>query len=673
MQFVYPEFLYALFLLALPIIIHLFNFKRFKTLYFPDVSFLKEIKQKSQSTSRIKHLLVLLSRMLMITAMVFAFAQPFWKESGDIKQQGKRGVQIYLDNSFSMESQAEQGRLFDEARQRAYTIINSYSLSDRFQIISNSFETEANLWLNADAAIERIQNIDIDNRNRSLSEIIMRFNEADLDDIDQVDMYMISDFQRNNFDLNEVDSLKVDLNLVLLGANENDNISLQELQFEKPFHLPGQIEKLQAKLIRHGESDKLKIPIKLFLSGSLKVPLSMDFDREDTLTAELSFQSGSGEIQRGILAIKDYPITFDDSIYFNYSLERKINILHIFEKASNRYLSALFSEDSLYDYDQVDLNQINYTELQNSSLIILDELTSISSGTNAALSEYVRKGGDILFIPPSKAIEPSINTFLANLNTTQLLDLQEGEMKLGEINKDAFIFSGVFESIPKNIDLPQIDKYWLINESSNRIRQDLLSLKNGSSFLRNYKVDKGRLYLFSSPLSSEANNFCRHALFVPTLFNIALYSQEKKELYHYLESPLIRIENIDAIESPVHIVGNGLDLIPQQEYKNGGLNIRLNNSIKKAGHYDLVREENIIGSLSLNFGREESDYSLMNEEEIVAYSEEFGLKFNTYDQEAESLNQSIKNSKQGRPLWKYFIILALLFMAIEIALLRLFK
>ena len=59
MQFVHPSFLWALGLLAIPIIIHLFKFRRFKTVYFSNVAFLKQIQQESTNRNKLKHLLVL--------------------------------------------------------------------------------------------------------------------------------------------------------------------------------------------------------------------------------------------------------------------------------------------------------------------------------------------------------------------------------------------------------------------------------------------------------------------------------------------------------------------------------------------------------------------------------------------------------------------------------------
>lgn len=674
MQFIYPEFLYALSLLVIPIIIHLFNFKRFKTIYFPDVSFLSEIKQKTQSSSKLKHILVLLSRMALIASMVLAFAQPYWKESGEINKQGKVGVQIYVDNSFSMQSQAKEGSLLDDAKRRALSIINSYQISDRFQLLSNKFTNDPSRWLNKEQAVKKIQSIEIDHQNRQLTEVVDRLLEAELDQINEREIYLISDFQKSNFNLEKTDSLVLNINLVLLEVAENENVSLQDLQFEKPFHLAEQTENLEALVVRHGESEKDKIPVKLFLDNQLKAPLSLNFERDDSVMATLSFQSGSGDIQKGSLVIKDYPITFDDSIYFNYELKRKIRIIHIYDKSINRNIRSLFQGDSLFDYTPTEQNDINYSDLKQASLVIIDELNNISSGNSAALIAFIQNGGNILLIPSgnSKMIS-STNQLLMSLNAGQLLDLQQKEQKLGSLNRLATLYKGVFESYPEKLDLPNVNKYWLLSQNNNRISEDLISLKDQSPFLRRYELNKGNLYLFASPLNDSSSSFTRHAIFVPTLYNIALYSQEQKQLYYLLNESRIVLKNIIADESPIHIIGNGIDLIPQQEYRAGNLIINLDNQISKAGHYTIQRSDEYLSTISLNYSREESDFSLMDPMEIEDYAIEQELNIKTYQQENESLNSAIQNSRQGIALWKYFIILALIFMGVEILLLRIFK
>ncbi|MBL4710371.1 MAG: BatA domain-containing protein, partial [Flavobacteriales bacterium] len=119
MKFIAPEFLYALGFLAIPILIHLFNFRRYKTVKFSQVRFLKSVKKQTQSTSKLKHIIVLLCRCFALAALVLAFAQPILEKDNQPIAVGKKGVVIYLDNSFSMQANAEVGSLLDLAKSKA--------------------------------------------------------------------------------------------------------------------------------------------------------------------------------------------------------------------------------------------------------------------------------------------------------------------------------------------------------------------------------------------------------------------------------------------------------------------------------------------------------------------------------------------------------------------------
>ena len=95
-----PHLLYALFAIAIPIIIHLFNFRKHKTIYFSSVRFLKKIKEENKKTSELKNILVLLSRILAISFLVIAFAKPYIPTDST---QNPNDILLYLDNSQSMD------------------------------------------------------------------------------------------------------------------------------------------------------------------------------------------------------------------------------------------------------------------------------------------------------------------------------------------------------------------------------------------------------------------------------------------------------------------------------------------------------------------------------------------------------------------------------------------
>ena len=101
MQFKYPEILFFLFLLLIPLLIHLFQLQKFKKEAFTNVKFLKKIELESRKSSKLKKLLILLSRMLALAALIIAFSQPYINKSDGLQQ---RKTIIYLDNSMSLQA-----------------------------------------------------------------------------------------------------------------------------------------------------------------------------------------------------------------------------------------------------------------------------------------------------------------------------------------------------------------------------------------------------------------------------------------------------------------------------------------------------------------------------------------------------------------------------------------
>ena len=178
MTFVHPLFLWALAVVAVPIIIHLFNFRKYKKVYFTNVKFLRELQQESKSKSRLKELLILAARCLSLAALVLAFCQPFSPNKNNaIKQAGATALSLYVDNSFSMQMVEKQGPLFEIAKTRAKEVVKAYSNADRFQIISNDFEGKHQRFYSKEDALNVIEALKITASPRFLSEVINRQND----------------------------------------------------------------------------------------------------------------------------------------------------------------------------------------------------------------------------------------------------------------------------------------------------------------------------------------------------------------------------------------------------------------------------------------------------------------------------------------------------------------
>ncbi|MGB0268798.1 MAG: BatA domain-containing protein, partial [Bacteroidia bacterium] len=76
MTFQHPEYNWAFLLLLIPILIHLLKFRREPTLYFPGVFRLKEILKSSQRSKRIRHWLILITRLALWSLIILSFSKP---------------------------------------------------------------------------------------------------------------------------------------------------------------------------------------------------------------------------------------------------------------------------------------------------------------------------------------------------------------------------------------------------------------------------------------------------------------------------------------------------------------------------------------------------------------------------------------------------------------------
>src|SRR5690606_19458804 len=100
MTFLYPSFLWALAALSIPVIIHLFNFRKTTRVFFSNNRFLRQVREATTARRKLKHYLILAARLLFLAFLVFAFAQPMIPAREQLD--AERNIVVYLDNSQSM-------------------------------------------------------------------------------------------------------------------------------------------------------------------------------------------------------------------------------------------------------------------------------------------------------------------------------------------------------------------------------------------------------------------------------------------------------------------------------------------------------------------------------------------------------------------------------------------
>ena len=249
MQFLAPGLLWALAALAIPILLHLFYFRRFRKVEFTNVRFLREVKDETQNRSRLRNLLVLALRLLAFAALVLAFAQPFF--GSEAAPSERQTAKIYIDNSFSMSAQSSDVALVDKAKQRAREIVRSYGETAQFQVLTNELDGASGRLVTADDALARIDEVAVSAQSRTGDAIVSRMAPRATGD-GEASAYLISDFQRAQFGATPFQDTGVDLSLVPVSAVVQQNVSVDSVWLASPVAIVNEPVVLLAKLTNHG-------------------------------------------------------------------------------------------------------------------------------------------------------------------------------------------------------------------------------------------------------------------------------------------------------------------------------------------------------------------------------------------------------------------------------------
>lgn len=675
MQLLYPQFLYALLALAIPVIIHLFYFRRFKKVYFTNVKFLKEIKEETSARRKVKNLLVLLARMLAFAALILAFAQPFIPQDTDVKK-GEKAVSVFIDNSFSMSALSEDVPLMEKARQRAREIVEAYNVEDRFQILTNDFEGKHQRLVSKEDALSLIDEIAISPSVKEISKVITRQEQAlNSAKTDNKVSYILSDFQKNIADVQNYGDTTLELNLLPLQAVQEKNISLDSAWFDAPVQMINQTNALLVKVKNHSDETADNIRLTIKQDGQVKPVGTLSIPPRTSVVDSINLTVLKTGWQEAELSITDYPVQFDDKYYFTYNVAEEINILVINGGTPNKYLNAAFSGIGYFKIKNQSSNQIDYAALPTYQLIILNDLNSVSSGLGSELKQYAQNGGNVLVFPGASANINSYRSFLSNFQANELEAYDATPRKSSDINTAEFVFQDVFEKISRDIKLPATQANFKMTNYGSRREERLLSYRDGSSYLGKYTVDKGHLYLCAAPLNEEVNDLVRSgAIFIPMLYKMAISSDKDQQIAYTIgKDEVLETENrITQAEMVYKMKGMEEEFIPQQKAIGPRVILGVNNQIKEAGFYQLYLDiTNPLAKYGFNFDRKESELSYLNSSELAS---QFGDQANIIESRAlASLTPLIGDRSQGVPLWRWCLIAALVFLLIEMLILRFWK
>ena len=678
MNFVYPGFLFALFAISIPIIIHLFRFRRFRTVFFPNIAFLEQLSEASDRESRLKHLLVLLARILAIIFLVLAFARPYIPAEGETVSPEGNAVGVYIDNSFSMEALSEQGRLLDEARSRALEIAGMYGAGDRFLLLTNDFEGQHQRFVSRQEFMEMVMQVEVSATVRSIAGVATRKSElfSNKAAVSQR-AYYLSDFQKSTTGLDELDRSPVPAAwFIPLEARRSDNVFIDSLWFDSPVHLSGEQVSLSVRIRNDGGQILENQPLRLYLDGRQRSVVAFSLGADESKELTVSWSAGSGPFQHGYVEIADHPVSFDDRLYFSYPVAAEIPLLALKGGGHNPYLQALYGEDELFSYQTMPGFSIDYGRLSEQHLLIMDGFEQVSDGLALELQRFVEGGGSLVIFPGVEAAISSYNRFFQAIGIDRFDQLDTTAVNVSSINELHSLFDGVFEEIPEQMDLPRAFSHYVVSRQMGAGGDVLMQMQNGRPFLTSYNVGEGRVYLSAVPMADSHTNFHRHAIFVPVMLNIALQGGATQPAYHTIgQDQPVSVPGKGSRQGEVFTLHrDGFEVIPEQRRRGNQIHLWFHDQIGEAGNYLLSLNGEEAGGLSFNYDRRESLMDCYSKNELQDKLEDMqteGVRVvDTGDRPMENVLQEMG---MGRSLWRWFIAIALLFLLAEVILIRFWK
>lgn len=650
MQFKHPEILYALLLLIIPIIVHLFQLQRFKKVLFTNVKFLKQIELQTRKSSQLKKWLILLARLLAFAFIILAFAQPYL--SNFVKNIEHNTI-IYLDNSMSMESKGERGELLKNAVQDI--IENTTSTSD-FSLITND---KVYKNLNHKNLKNELLNVQYSSNYQDFKTILLKSEQLKSNKTNTLNnLILISDFQANkNINNNDVTNVNTSIRLINVVPEKVQNISIDSIYIAAKNN--NEIT-LKVRINTTNISSDNAV-ISLFddsiLIGKTSTPLIQN------QPSIVEFKISSTKNFNGKLEIEDENLLFDNTLFFTINKPEKINVVSLGKKAS--YLSKIYSKNE-FNIKQKGLSNFDYNSIQYQDLIILNELDKIPPSLSSSLNEFIENGGNMVIIPSRNSNQTSYKSFFKNLNLGTIRPIQEKELKITTINFGHSLLSEVFEKQVRNFQYPIIQHYFPTNLN---FSSSILAFDNKEPFISEIKKSNGTIYWFASPLSIKSSNFVNSPLIVPIFYNFGKESYRISQLYYTLSHENnIEVKTSIKKDEVLKITGESTDFIPLQEMSYNKVRLTTYEKPVKSGFYKIIYNNKTLMNIAFNYNRQESELIYQDLE-----SEFKNLKNVTISNSIKETFTELKKQQNIKPLFKWFLGMAVLFLLLEIFILKFFK
>jgi len=674
MRFLYPNMLWGLLALLIPILIHLFNFRRHKLVYFSNTAVLRSIQQENAKTRKLKYLVTLLLRCLFIAAIVLAFAFPYSPEKQINVNTADNLIGVYIDNSMSMKGQSQRTTLIEDARQSARDLVHKLSPSNRYLLMTNSFEVQNEYPMNQEEMLDQLDRMNPDGAPVAMGEVIDRFGMlSGQHGFASSTLFVYSDFQSNTFDLSAAKAdTTMQVVVVPMVPEYTSNLYIDSVWLASPIVQSGLTNDLMVRVVNQGDKEVKGLPVNFTMNGMMAASTTVDLEKNGSTEVELQFVVDHNGEQQCSVSLMDHPITFDDQYDFVLSVKPNLSVVELGTESSA--CALLFDDDEQFNYTLMEPSRFDLGAISKAQLLIVNETAQMNETLQQTLLDAVAEGASLMVFP--SADDPKSNNYLYQKLGLALVEVDTNRTAVEDLAQQHAFFSDVILDLPQHPDLPQVRRH--VRLKSNGVPTPLLTLQNGDPFLLTETVGKGQAFVMATALDAKWSDMADNALFVPMMVKMAFMGGKMDKLSYTLGVDKLLVLSDMSLEGDHHFLfanaDRSFELMPASEVRNNRAYLYLNDNLPTAGFYDLLVNDTVNRVTAWNESRVESRMDFTDRDAIAPAFAKAGFdvaavldtnEFATADLVEAMAHQSSE--------WKLFALIALLALLGEIAVLRFWK
>lgn len=664
MSFLYPLFLVAGVSLAIPVLIHLFNLRKYKTVLFPHTRFLKNIQLNSQKQSQIRYKSLLAARLLFLAFLILAFAQPFLNSNDNVPA-GKQLQVIYIDNSYSMSAKKGVRSMLETAKDAAAKQVRTAAPGTKFVLLTNDKPTSYRAEP-AEKIYTAIQAIEPSAATASINKTLaatqsIRQNEG----APAAALYYFSDFQQHGFPAPPPATMMEHVNFygVPVQPEEVENIYIDTAYLTAPVLQTGTSNYLVVHTRSAGRQPTEAPVLSLMVNGQVKSAASLNLTDKNESIDTLSFQVADNAWQDVVLTLNDASMRFDDTFRIAARSAPNLNVLVLNEGPMNPYIQASFRAYNGFRLNQTDITATPADRKQY-NLLILNGVTRIDEPLGKMLNEALQEGQSICIFPGRTANVQQLNEGLHLLGDIQITGIDTAVQSASMLQQGSQLVKDLFEKIPDNVQLPVANWHYQIAAGLSANQQLVLGFRNGDPMLARYTPSRGQLYICATSADLASGNFPGSYFFTPFLYLMAMQSGGASVFAVTAGSAApVYLTLTGATErNTIHAYGKETDVVPPQRPNAAGLDVYVGQIVQQPGFYTLAATGTDTTKVGVNQNKFESlpDYN-----DIATLQNKWkGNNINWMSITAGG-GMAGSGAQFNFPLWKVCVILALAMLALE--------